>query len=214
MKDNAAIQFITDPRPDFDPVDQVEMVCAGGIRWIQMRLKEKSRQEKLRYGREINRVVKSYDSIFIVNDDVDIARELQADGVHLGLEDQDPVIARNVLGPAAIIGGTSNCYDDILLRHRQRVDYIGLGPFRFTSTKKKLSPVIGLPGYRKNLQRCRQERINIPIVAIGGISMIDIAPLRDVGVAGIAVSSLILDAPDPIARVQAIQEEFSCKRTR
>ena len=211
MKDNVAIQFITDPRLDFDPVDQVELVCAGGIRWIQMRLKKMSRQEKLRYGKEIRRIARNYNSIFIVNDDVDIASELGADGVHLGLEDQDPVAARTVLGASAIIGGTCNCYDDILLRHRQQVDYIGLGPYRFTSTKKKLSPVIGLEGYKKNLQRCRQELLNISIVAIGGIVVADIAPLRGIGVAGIAVSSLIIDAPDPAARVKEIQEEFACK---
>lgn len=214
MKSKLAIQFITDPRRNFDPVDQVEMVCAGGIRWIQMRLKEMSRQEKLRYGKEIKRITRNYDSIFIVNDDVDLASELRADGVHLGLEDEDPTLARSVLGASAIIGGTCNCYDDILLRHRQRVDYIGLGPFRFTSTKKKLSPIIGLEGYKNHLQRCRQERLSIPFVAIGGIGMADIAPLRGVGVAGIAVSSLIIDAADQLARVKEIQEEFSCMTVR
>jgi len=214
MKDMGTIQFITDPRPDFDPVDQVEMICAGGLKWIQMRLKDMSVAEKLRYGREIGRIARGYDAVFIVNDDVEIARELQADGVHLGLEDEDPVVARDVLGPAAIIGGTCNCYDDILLRHRQRVAYIGLGPYRFTSTKKKLSPVLGLHGYKNHLQRCCKEQLNIPIVAIGGIGVADIAPLREVGVAGIAVSSLIVDAPDPAARVKEIQEEFACRTVR
>lgn len=203
------IQFITDPRDDCDPLEQVEMVCSAGIRWVQMRLKDYSRAEKCRLGTEMAAVCRRHGAVFIVNDDVDIAVETGADGVHLGLEDEEPEEARKVLGSSALIGGTCNTMADIRLRAMQGVDYIGLGPYRFTTTKKKLSPVLGLQGYEEILRQCSEERIDLPIVAIGGIRTEDINPLQTAGVFGIAISSLILDAADPRQRIREIQEKMA-----
>lgn len=201
------IQFITDPRPDSSLAEQAEVVCRAGIDWLQFRFKDAERDEKLSVGKEVAAICRSFKATFMVNDDIELAAELGADGVHLGLDDGEPQRARDLLGSSAIIGGTCNTFADIELRHKQGVDYIGLGPYRFTSTKKNLSPTLGLEGYRTIIQECRQRGITTPIVAIGGIAVEDIAPLISSGVHGVAISSLILDAENPRSRIAAIRQQ-------
>lgn len=201
------IQFITDPRPELGLAVQVELVCRAGIDWLQFRCKGADRAEKRKTGQELAAICRSHKTLFIVNDDMELAAELHADGVHLGLADGDPRKARKLLGASAIIGGTCNTFEDIELRHQQGVDYIGLGPFRFTSTKKNLSPILGLTGYRNIIDRCRRRGICLPIIAIGGIRVDDIASLIAVGVHGVAISSLILDADDPQQRIVEIKRQ-------
>lgn len=206
------IQFITDPRPGVSLTAQAELVCRAGVDWLQFRLKEASREEKLRYGTEVAQICRQYNTVFIVNDHMELAAELGADGVHLGLDDGDPAEARQLLGDTAIIGGTCNTLEDVVLRHRQGVDYIGLGPYRFTVTKKNLSPILGLQGYQSIVENCRRRGISIPLVAIGGIGVEDIAPLISAGVHGVAISSLILDAEDPKDRIAAIRDRIHCQQ--
>ena len=139
-------------------------------------------------GRKVKEICRRHRALFIINDRVDVARLLEADGVHLGKEDMDPWEARRILGPGKIVGATCNTWDDILLRQKQQVDYIGLGPYAFTTTKEKLSPVLGLEGYRFLLGRMQENKISIPVFAIGGITETDIPPLMQTGIQGIALS--------------------------
>ncbi len=188
---NGRIQFITDRKDNIELEEQVELVCRGGIKWIQFRLKNTSLEEKLLEGEKIAKICKKYNATLIVNDDVELALKLKADGVHLGLSDMNPIEARKLLGEKTIIGATCNTFEDVCLRHKQNVDYIGLGPLRYTTTKKKLSPVIGINGYKNIIQKCINKRINTPIVAIGGIIADDFQNIQKTGVHGIAISSLI-----------------------
>ena len=105
-------------------------------------MKGASLAEMLCEGRKVKEICRRHRALFIINDRVDVARLLEADGVHLGKEDMDPWEARRILGPGKIVGATCNTWDDILLRQKQQVDYIGLGPYAFTTTKEKLSPVL------------------------------------------------------------------------
>ena len=207
MNDKGRIQFITDPRPGFGAEEQIEMACKNGIDWVQLRLKNFDTNEKLRVGKRSAEIARKRGALFIVNDDIELALQLGADGVHLGLNDEDPAVAREILGEGAIIGGTCNTIADIRLRKHQGIDYIGLGPYRYTSTKKRLSPLLGLQGVGQIMQQCRKEKIDIPIVAIGGIRIEDIEPLRKTGLHGIALSSLIVDAGDMETRIREIQEK-------
>jgi len=193
---NGKVQFITDTIQDLSFEQQAEDVCKGGIKWVQFRMKDSSIEEKLKEGAKVAAVCRKWDATFIVNDDIEIAQILNADGVHLGLSDMDPLEARKILGDNAIIGATCNTFEDICLRHKQQVDYIGLGPLRFTTTKKNLSPVIGFEGYKEIIAKCNDAGINIPIVAIGGILINDIKDIIDTGVYGIALSSLITSSKD------------------
>lgn len=205
---NGRIQFITDKKQDLSFEKQAEDVCKGGIRWVQFRMKDSSITEKLEEAAKVAAICKKWDATFIINDDIEIAQKLKADGVHLGLSDMDPLKAREILGNNAIIGATCNTFEDICLRHRQKVDYIGLGPLRFTTTKKNLSPVIGLDGYKEIIGKCKEAGIDIPIVAIGGILVEDIKDIIDTGVYGIALSSLITKADDRISRTSEIISEL------
>lgn len=208
MKTIARIQCITAPRGDCDMVEQAARLCGAGCNWLQFRMKSGERQEKLEQGRRMADICRRRGAVFIVNDDIELAAQLGADGVHLGLQDESPRVARRILGSHAIIGGTCNTMEDIRQRHRQEVDYIGLGPYRFTSTKKQLSPLLGLQGIEEILRCCRLEKIAIPTVAIGGIQLEDVAALRRVGVHGVAVSSLLIDTTEPADLLNEITEKL------
>ncbi|WP_294139314.1 thiamine phosphate synthase [uncultured Sanguibacteroides sp.] len=198
------LQYITDFREDMSIPEQVEAVCKGGIRWIQLRMKETDRSGFIETGLKVKAICQKYKALFIINDRVDIALELDADGIHLGKEDMNPLEARKILGNDKIIGATCNTFEDILIRSGQRVDYIGLGPFTYTTTKKKLSPVLGLEGYQNIMESCRKTGITIPVHAIGGIKEKDISPLFSTGISGIALSSLIKNSQDPTTKTEEI----------
>ena len=203
------LQYITDYKEGVSIPEQVESVCRGGCRWVQLRMKEATREEFTRVGRIVKEICRRHGALFLVNDNVDIALELDADGVHLGKEDMNPLEARKILGYTKIIGGTCNTFEDVVARFRQQVDYIGLGPFTYTSTKKRLSPILGIEGYRNILDACRKAGIHIPIHAIGGIRENDIQPILSTGVTGIALSSLLKNSDDITEKTKQIQEEMS-----
>jgi thiamine-phosphate pyrophosphorylase len=120
-----------------------------------------------------------YQAVCIINDHVQIAKDVDADGVHLGLKDMSVEKARYILGENKIIGGTANTFSDILQRMVERCDYIGLGPLRFTSTKEQLSPILGFEGYGEIINSLKEKSIEIPkIFAIGGVVLEDINSYR------------------------------------
>ncbi len=168
-----------------------EEACRGGVKWVQLRLKNKSEQEWKEIALETLAVCKKYNAKLIINDNVVLAKEINADGVHLGNQDMSIVEARKILGNHFIIGGTANTFEDIKMHTAAGVDYIGVGPFRFTSTKEKLSPVLGLEGYAAIMQQCKSEKINIPIIAIGGIIPSDVSQIIETGVYGVAIAGYI-----------------------
>ena len=203
------LQYITDYKEGVSIPEQVEAVCKGGCRWVQLRMKEADREEFIRIGRTVKEICKRHGALFLVNDNVDIALELDADGVHLGKEDMNPLEARRILGYSKIIGGTCNTFEDVVARFRQQVDYIGLGPFTYTTTKKRLSPVLGLEGYRRIIDACREEGIYLPVHAIGGIREDDIQPILNTGVTGIALSSLLKNSEDITAKTKEIMRKLN-----
>jgi thiamine-phosphate pyrophosphorylase len=187
----ARLHYITQDVRNVSHADLIEKACLAGIEWIQLRVKNISEEEYINIAKQASVICKQHNVKLIINDNVDIALKINADGVHLGKTDMPPAKAREILGPDAIIGGTANTFDDIKRLVSQGVDYIGLGPFRFTSTKENLSPILGLQGYQLICEMCRKNNIQIPVIAIGGIKVNDVAPLIRTGVYGIAVSSAI-----------------------
>ncbi len=198
------LQYITAPKPGLTLAEQVEYVCCGGVRWVQLRMKEASFAEMLQEGKLIKEICRRYNALFIVNDNVQAARQLDADGVHLGKEDMNPLEARKILGNRKIIGATCNTWEDIQLRQKQQVDYIGLGPFAFTTTKEKLSPFLGLEGYQQLVSKMQENQISIPVFAIGGITETDIPALMQTGIQGIALSGLIKNSKNLCAKTKEI----------
>ncbi|MDE7389189.1 MAG: thiamine phosphate synthase, partial [Muribaculaceae bacterium] len=146
---------------------------------------------------------------FLLDDHVELVKELGADGVHVGKNDMPPSEAKRMLGPGFIVGATANTFDDIAVAAAAGADYIGLGPFRFTTTKERLSPVIGTDGYRRIMARCREAGIRLPVVAIGGITPADIPGIMSTGVVGIALSGAILNVENPIKETHKICQLLS-----
>lgn len=192
------IQFITHENSRFSYADGAEMALKGGCRWIQLRMKEASDAEFIAVAEKIAPMCREYGATFILDDRVHLVNSCRADGVHLGRNDMPVADARNLLGEKMIIGGTANTIDDIERLCRDGADYIGCGPYRFTRTKKNLSPILGLDGYQYITNKMKQRGIQLPIVGIGGITAADIKPLLATGIDGIAVSGAILNALNPI----------------
>jgi len=197
-------QFITHSNSRSGYVEGAKQALEGGCRWIQLRMKNKSDSEIEEAASLLKPLCSAYGATFILNDRVDLALKVKADGVHLGKNDTDPTEARKLAGASFIVGGTANTFNDIVALANKGVDYIGLGPYRFTATKEKLSPTLGLDGYRDIANRCKQAGIELPIVAIGGITREDIPALLETGIPGIAVSSAILSATNPIKETNEI----------
>ena len=201
------VQFITHRNERFGYVDGARMALEGGCKWIQLRMKGATDDEVRAAAAVILPLCKQHEAVFVIDDRVALAKELKADGVHLGKNDMPVGEARHVLGENFIIGGTANTFEDIERLHREGADYIGCGPFRFTTTKQNLAPVLGLEGYFTLVNRMRAAGILLPVVAIGGIRFEDIPDIMRTGVRGIAVSGAVLGAPDPVAEMRRMVGE-------
>jgi thiamine-phosphate pyrophosphorylase len=155
---------------------------------------------------DVQKMCKEYGANFIIDDNVALAKKIEADGVHLGKNDMPITEARKLLGEGFIIGSTVNSFEDILyiLKSGITPDYFGCGPFRYTSTKKNIAPILGYEGYLNINHKMFDNNIQIPLVAIGGIHKKDIPQLLKSGVSGIALSSSILNASNPINEMQEI----------
>ena len=188
------IQFITHANERYDYLDGVRMALEGGCRWIQLRMKDASEEEVLKAAKSTRKLCRQYDAVFILDDYVELVERTGADGVHLGKDDMPIDEARRLLGKDKIIGGTANTFEDVKRIYSAGADYIGCGPFRFTTTKKKLSPILGLDGYRRIIEQMNTYGINIPIIAIGGILLQDVSDIMQTRVSGVAVSGAILNA--------------------
>ena len=197
-------QYISHFTPTIGYVEGIRMALEGGCKWIQLRMKDASAEEVLVNAEEALHLCRQYGAKFILDDHVELVERAGADGVHLGKNDMPVDEARKILGNGKIIGGTANTIEDIVRLHKQGADYIGCGPFRFTTTKKKLSPVLGLEGYKSIVQNMRDKGIDLPIVAIGGITVADIPAIMATGVTGIALSGALLGAADPVAMTEDI----------
>ena len=200
------VQFITHFTDTITYLDSVRIALEGGCRWIQLRMKEATDEEAEVVARQVHGLCSDFRAVFIIDDRVELVKKIGADGVHLGKRDMPVGEARRFLGTAFRIGGTANTFEDIRQHAINGADYIGCGPFRFTTTKQRLAPVLGLDGYRAILDRIHETGICLPIIGIGGITAEDIRPLRAVGLNGIALSGSVLRATDPVAEMREIIE--------
>lgn len=198
------LQFITHQNDRYTTIAGAQQALEGGCRWIQLRMKDVPTETVRGTAVELKNLCREYGATFIIDDHVELTAEVGADGVHIGKNDMPPTEARRILGDKFIIGGTANTFEDVERLYAQGVNYIGLGPFRFTETKKNLSPILGLAGYKHIAERCQEKGIVLPIVAIGGITADDIPSLMQTGIAGIALSGSILRAENPAKETQRI----------
>ena len=211
---NLKLQFITHFTDKYSYIDSARVALEGGCRWIQLRMKDVPEATLEHHALIIQKMCKDYGATFIIDDNVYLVKKIKADGVHLGKNDMPISEARRILGNGFIIGGTVNCFEDILritnsyesivLGQQPMVNYFGCGPFRYTSTKKNLAPILGLEGYKNIISNMKRNNIDIPLVAIGGIGKDDIPDILKIGFDGIALSGNVLRAENPIEEMKDI----------
>lgn len=200
------IQFISHSNERCSYLDGIRLSLEGGCKWVQLRMKDAPDEQVAQLGVQARELCDRYGAKLILDDRVNLVVQTGADGVHLGKNDMPIAQAREILGPGKIIGGTANTFEDIVAHWKSGADYIGCGPFRFTTTKKNLSPILGLEGYRDIVARMKDAGITLPLVAIGGITAEDIPAILETGVDGIAVSGTVLRAEDPAAEMAKLIE--------
>ena len=203
------LQFITNETSQAAIIAQVQAVLAGGCKWIQLRMKNASRDEIIETAKALKPICAEAEAILVIDDHVDIAKELELDGVHLGKSDMNVKDARETLGEKFIIGATANTLDDVMSFSPVDVDYIGLGPYKFTTTKANLSPVIELDSYANIVKVAANSKREIPIVAIGGIEHSDIERIMSTGVDGVAVSGALINADDTTAATKQMIDQLN-----
>lgn len=201
------VQFITNQTPRYSHEEGARLALHGGCRWVQLRIKEGTDDEVEPVARRLLKACREQGATFVIDDRVELVKRIEADGVHLGKKDMPVSEARAFLGEGFLIGGTANTIDDIRQLHRASADYIGLGPFRFTTTKKGLSPILGLEGLKAIMTTVVAEEINVSICAIGGITLADVPAIMATGVDGIAVSGEVLRAVNPSEAMRQLINE-------
>lgn len=182
------LHYISQGKSPKAHIDNIQKACTSGAELVQLRLKNSAEKEILKYAIEAKEITSHFQTRLIINDHYKIAKTIKADGIHLGKTDACPTVARKHLYSWQMIGGTANTVQDCEALLDKEVDYIGLGPFRFTTTKKNLSDTLGLNGYTAIIEALNTKT---PIIGIGGITIEDVASLLETGISGIAVSGEI-----------------------
>jgi thiamine-phosphate pyrophosphorylase len=201
----SGLYAVTPATPDTDWLNaRVEAVLAGGARVVQYRNKSADRQLRHRQAGSLLGLCRAYRALLIVNDDVGLAREVDADGVHLGRADQPLAEARAALGAGKLIG--VSCYDSLaraLAARQLGADYVAFGSFFPSSVKPEAvrAPV--------ELLRAARAALELPIVAIGGVTPDNGGALIEAGADGLAVISALFGVPDSLSAAQAFAGLFA-----
>ena len=197
----ARLYFVCDALPHGDdPEAMVRAALAGGAGMVELRDRDQPRVLIDRSGGTFRRLADTYSALFIVNDDPHLARELDADGVHVGQEDIPPAEAREILGPDAIIGLSTHSVAQIEAAHAQPVDYISVGPVWETPTKA------GRAGTGLELIEAAARSATLPWFAIGGIDTGNVGEVTGAGARRVCVVRAIRNADDPAAAAAALAE--------
>lgn len=182
--------------------ESVELAIKGGVTVVQLREKECTSRELYELARRVKEITDAYEIPLIINDRLDIALAVGADGVHLGQKDVPVQAARNILGADKIVGATANTVEKAVEAWKSGADYLGVGDIFGTTTKSDTKHIT-----LEELKTIRQS-VQIPIVAIGGINEENISLLKDTGVEGAAVISAIIGKKDITAATEELIANF------
>lgn len=181
--------------------EQVEKAILGGTTFIQLREKNTNEKELYKLAKEVQFVCKKYKVPFVINDNVELAKKINADGVHIGQNDMNAIKARALLGTKKIIGVSAQTVEQALLAEKQGADYLGVGAIFSTTTKQDANNV----SFETLKKIC--QAVKIPVVAIGGITAKNIIELKGSGIAGISVISAIFAQPDIIRATKELKDK-------
>ncbi len=182
------LHYISQGNTPKEHLENIQKACSSGAELVQLRLTNVSDKKYLKLAEEAREITSHFQTRLIINDSYKIAKAVKADGVHLESSDVCPTVIRDYLYTWQMIGGTANTLQDCESLIRKDVDYIGLGPLRFTISKAILPPILGLNGYTAIVEALDTET---PIIGVGGITTDDVKEILATGVSGIAVSGAI-----------------------
>ncbi len=182
------LHYISQGSSPKEHLDNIQKACSSGTELVQLRLKNSSEKKLLKIANAAREITSHFQTRLIINDHYKIAKEVKADGLHLGQTDVCPTVARKYLYTWQMIGGTANTLEDCETLLDKEIDYISLGPFRETTTKANLPTVLGLKGYMAITDVLKTP---IPIIGVGGITTEDVTAILETGISGIAVSGAI-----------------------
>ena len=190
------LHFITHNLPHRSHVEQTQLACEAGAKWIQYRCLTKTDEELLDDIHQIATICDDWGATLIVTDHVHLKGKADIQGFHIEAMDADFTALRAQLGEETTIGGSSNTVEGLIRLWNEGADYAGFGPYSHTDTKPNTAPLLGIEGYRDGLAALRKLNIDLPVLAVGGITLNDVPALMETGIFGIAVSAAICQAAD------------------
>lgn len=212
------IQYITHPDENFDELTWVHRLHENGVNWVQLRIKEDDFIQRFplkhflasfhEIADRMRAVTEALGMLLTINDEAEVARFSNADGLHVGQEDLLPNVAQEQLRVGGILGGTANSIHEIQRFNGVPMSYFGVGPFRSTTTKSTLKPVLGLEGYQTIIDFLRTENREAPVYAIGGILASDVNAILEIGVYGIAVSGALFNEKHSSESIRAFVDKI------
>jgi thiamine-phosphate pyrophosphorylase len=196
------LQFITHDIDNLTHIEQAQIACEAGAKWVQYRCLTKDDDALLKDIHAIAEICDDWGATLIVTNHIHLNRKADIQGFHMEDMDLDFIALRGQLGEDITIGGSSNTVEGLIRLAAEGVDYAGCGPFSTTTTKPNNSPLLGLEGYTRIMAVLKEKGIDLPVLAVGGVKLEDVDPLVATGVFGIAASSAINKAADMAAAYQ------------
>ncbi len=190
------LQFITHNILQHTHIEQVQLACEAGAKWIQYRCFTKSDEELLKDIHVISEVCDDWGATLIVTDHIHLKGKADIQGFHIEDMDTDFNALRKVIGEEYTLGGSANTIENLIRLAKEDADYVGFGPFSITTTKPNHAQLIGYKGYEYATEQLDLNNVHIPIIAVGGVNLVDIPSLMETGIYGIAVSSAINQKED------------------
>ena len=190
------LQFITHDIIQHSHIEQAQIACEAGAKWIQYRCLSKADEELLADINSIANICDDWGATLIVTNHIHLKGKADIQGFHIEDMDADFIALRKQIGDEYTLGGSANSVDNLIRLAKEGADYAGFGPFKVTTTKPTNSPLLGVQGYAVAMQTLKQQDIDLPILAVGGVTLQDIDPLLATGVYGIAASSAINQSDD------------------
>ena len=201
------LYVITDRRWGRSHLEVARAAIEGGATAIQLRDKEATTRELIEAGLALRDLTRERKVAFIINDRVDVALAVDADGVHVGQDDMPATLARKLVGPDRVVGVSASTVEEALQAETDGADYISASPVFSTPTKPDAAPPTGLEGLRAIV-----EAVRIPVVAIGGINESNVEEVIRAGAAGVAVISAVVGAPDIAAAARRLRQRIEKTR--
>ncbi|MET7029103.1 thiamine phosphate synthase [Sediminicola luteus] len=206
------LHYISQGNSPKEHLENIQKACTSGIELVQLPLiNDASDKKMLKFAQEAREITAHFQTRLIIRDHYKIAKEIKADGVHLGQTDASPTLVRKNLYTWQMIGATANMLQECEALLENEVDYICLGPFRETTTDNNVSPALGLNGYTAIIEILNTKT---PIIGFGGITLEDVIAILETGINGLAVSGEITRNFDNIRTFNQLLNASSTEEQR